>query len=464
MRFCKKAYLALWMLLLLTLGGYYLFFAPRDGAYSPEENRTLTGFPAFTAENVFDGSFGEEMEQYLLDHFPGRNRVITQVNRLENALSMASHEDYLRITQGVEDPLVNNDIQEDLEALLQEIATQPTVRPTEPPATEPAVPGETVPVENPPIEPKPPAAAEDFPAMMGLYIDYGSQPHYQLMQYSRDSVVAVTAVLNKYAAILPENGKLLFTVCPGSYLMQLYESQENKRTIYYTWDEAVNALSSDNVYAFDTAEILAEAIRDGEYVTYRTDNHWTSYGAWLVYTHMASRAGKELCRYPDDFTVTTETFKGTYFRDDPSAYWGVEADTLTMLMPRIPVENRRITGPDQYEVIDFLNMDANPQDRYTVFLSGPGGPWRYVVCDNDQTENCLVITDSFGLSFIPFLTGNYKEIHYYDPRFYDRDVVGCTVAEMIEENEIQDIYVIVADFHSFISSFLIGDANKNLYG
>ena len=38
-------FVAAWMAGLLALGAYYVFLAPRDSAYSEEENRNLTGFP-----------------------------------------------------------------------------------------------------------------------------------------------------------------------------------------------------------------------------------------------------------------------------------------------------------------------------------------------------------------------------------------------------------------------------------
>ena len=41
-----KAFLTLWMLLLLSLGGYYAFAAPREAEYSGQENRNLAAFPA----------------------------------------------------------------------------------------------------------------------------------------------------------------------------------------------------------------------------------------------------------------------------------------------------------------------------------------------------------------------------------------------------------------------------------
>ena len=468
--FLKKLCIILWLSVLICLGGYYLFFAPRDSAFSETENRTLAGFPAATGDSVFSGDFGEAIETYLLDRFPGRDRVIMAVNRLESLFSFASHEEYLLIAEDVEDPLDSEEYTVDLEELLASLEqnTEPTTQPAETEATEVTEAPEpteleiTEPVEDPPIVAKPMVNLEDYPEVLGMYMDRGTGESAQ-KTYSRSSVAAVTAVLNKYAELLPENGKLMFTVGPPSYVVQRFVNAEEKVSFHNTWDELITDLGRDNVYAFDSSEILSEAIKVGEYVSFRNDNHWTPYGAYLVYRQMAARAGKELVSYTEDFDITVEEpFRGTYYRDDPAAYMYVPADTLERLMPKIPVEYRQITGKDEYKVIDFLEMDAAQNDRYTVYLGGPGGPWRYVECDNEQTENCLVVTDSFGLTVIPFLTGNYKQIHYYDARYYNYDTVGYTVAEMIEKYNIHDIYVIVADFHSFDSGFLLNTANYHL--
>ena len=474
-RIIPKLFLTAWIALLILLGGYYLFFAPRDSAYSPEENRTLAGFPDITAESVFSGKFGEEFEKYLLDHFPWRNAMISATNKIQSFLSFATHEEYLQIADGVDDPLDEDDYLDDMDDLLSGL-TKPTTPPTSAP-TQPTGPTQTVPptsvpettepivtepVENPPIETKPAVSLEDFDATLGMYMNTGAGDA-AMFTYSRQNVAAVTAVLNKYASLLPENGKLMFTMGPPSYVVNRFVNAKEKISFYGTWDEVVNGLGSDNVYAFDSSEILSGAIQEGEYVSFRTDNHWTPYGAYLVYSQMAARAGKELCSYTEDFEITSEEpFRGTYYRDNPTAYMNVQPDTLERLMPKIPVEYRKITGKDTYEVMEFLNFNAVQNDRYTVYLGGPGGPWRYVECDNEETENCLVVTDSFGLTVMPFLTHNYKQVHYYDARYYNQDTVGYTVAEMIEKYDIHDIYVIVADFHSFNSGFLISTANKQL--
>lgn len=469
-KYLPRIFIALWMLLLIVLGVYFLLFAPRDSAYSEEENRTLAGFPAVTAENIFSGKFGTEIESYLLDHFPGRSTVISATNALQSALSFASHDEYLMIADAVEDPLDSGDYQDDLEDLLaglEETVPITTAPPTQPSET---IPGETQteitvptgPVENPPIEKKPPASLEDYPVKVGVHMDRGDGPMLAI-SYSRKNVAAATMLMNKIANLLPENGKLLFAMSPVSVSAQRYIKAANKAGFYSDWDDVVNGLGADNVYAFDVPEILSDAINEGKYTFFRTDIHWTPYSAYLTYCQMIRQAGKEPCSYEDDFVHTfEEPFRGTYYRDDPAAYGKVKPDVLELLMPKVPLEYRQMTGPDQYKVVDFLQMNANKNDRYTVYLGGPGGPWRYIECDNGETENVLVITDSFGMTFMPFLTANYKQIHYCDPRYFDAKKAGGTIAELIEKYEIQDVYVVVGAIHSFNSSFLLSDLNKGL--
>ncbi len=468
-----RAYIALWLALLLVLGMYYLLLAPRTSVYSEEENRTLAAFPELTAESLFSGEFGRDMETYLLDHFPFRSAVISFVNRVQSALSFATYEEYLQIADGPEDPLDKEDYLGDMDDLLQDLVpgiseppavttvqTQP--QETQPTATVPSTTEPTQPQEIPPITQKPAASLEDYPARLGLYMDTGAG-NQAVTTYSRENVAAVTAVLNKYAKLLPENGKLMFTVVPQSIYANRFVSAANKVSFLSDWDDLVNGMGADNVYAFDAAEILSEAMKQGEYVYFRTDMHWNPYGSYLVYQQMAAQAGKTPCSYTEDFEITVETpFRGTYYRDNPAAYMNVEPDVLDLLMPKHSLQWRRITGGDEYKIIDFLDFNAQQNDRYTVYLGGPAGPWTYAESDNGETENCLVITDSFGLGYIPFLTCNYKQVHYYDARYFDAGITGGNVAQLMEKYGIQDVYVVVGDLHSFDSSFLLSSANNQL--
>lgn len=468
----KKIAIVFWVGCLLGLGIYYVSAAPKEATFSVEENRNLAGFPLLSFETLIKGEYGNEMESYLLDRFPGRNSIINTANKVQGKLSIATYEEYLLVAEDSVDHLDAGDYEDHIDQLLGQLEEY-----EESPenmgekhsidSEETLILQETMieeKKEDPPIEKKPEAKIENYDDQLNVCMDINGQS-YVKASYDKNNVLAVTAVLNRYADLLPQDGKLMFTVVPQSIQANQFVNASGKESYYTQWDEVVNAFGRDNVYAFDTAWILTEAMCRDEYVYFRTDMHWTPYGSYLVYKKMIERAGLEACDYENDFTHSMETpFRGTYYRDNPSAYMDVVPDDLDILTPNFSLEWRRITGKDEYKLIDFINLKAASNDRYTVYLGGPAGPWTYAECDNDKEENCLVLMDSFGLGYLGFLTTNYKQVHYYDPRYFKKEVVGYSVAEMIEQYQIQDIYVIIGDLHSFNSSFLVTDANQQLDG
>ena len=468
-------FIILWGALLIGLAIYYVLAAPRESTFSEEENRMLSAMPELSLRSFLNSELSDGLEDWLLDHFPDRNMIIAQADRLKDGMSIATYDEYMAIAgDGSKDPLDSEVRGEDIDSLLGALGTAGTPRPDVTAAPETTAVPETIaspepqgtetapPKENPPIEKKPEAYIDDYPAELGVYAELdGATVTYS--KYKRDNVLAVTAVLNQYAELLPQDGKLLFTVVPQSSVGNKFVNSSKNGRFYSTYCDVVNAFGRDNVYAFDAASILSEAILKDEYVYFRSDMHWTPYGTYLVYREMAARAGKTPCDYENDFDHSTEEpFLGTYYRDNPTDYLRRNADSLELLSPLFPLEWRRVTGRDEYKIIDFLDFNAVANDRYTVYLGGPAGPWTYADSENGADENCLVLTDSFGLGFIPFVTNNYKQVHYYDPRYYDQNKVGYTVAEMIKKYNIQDIYVVIGDLHSFNSSFLLTTAREQL--
>ena len=303
--------------------------------------------------------------------------------------------------------------------------------------------------------------AEDYPNYCTVHLSFDDRD-YDHYSYSKKSVLAFTSVLDRLAALLPEDGTLVYTMVPQASVGNLFVNAEEKRS--FTADDAalVEAFGARNVHAVSAADILGTAILEGQYVYFRTDMHWTPLGTYLVYRQMVTLAGLEPVER-EEFDIRVETpFRGTYYRDHPTNYMYNNPDDLELLSPRFPLEWRRITAPDEYREIPFLDDNARANDRYTVYLGGPAGPWTYAQCDNGQTDNCLVITDSFGLAFVPLMTQHYAQVHYYDPRFFNASVVGGSVAELIEKYEIKDIYVVVGDLHSYNSEFMLYQVSGQL--
>ncbi len=473
---------SVFLLMLLLLAGYYLFLAPKEKSYSETENRYLSGVPDFK-EALSGQNLDSECESYLLDRFPKRDAVITVANKLNAKLSIATFGDYMLVNDGAVDPLdagADYEVtQKALDALLKDLTAQASKAPEEPtetpvsPSGEPAVspseapeaepsPLPTVspsaePSENPPIVPKEPADPLDYAEKLSAYM-LVDERKTSFGTYTRDSVLALTAMLDQYAEVLPEGGKLMATVVPQSTYANQFVNSNHNGTMKQDYIEVMNAFSRDNVYVFDAAEILTEPIKNDEYVYFRTDMHWTPLGSYYVYKEMVERAGLPAADYMTDYVHTTEEpFLGTYYRDNPTEYFENHADSLELLEPPFAHTLYRADGVDSFHEIPYLKQDAKKNDRYTVYLGGPAGPWTYVECDNGKEENALVLMDSFGLGYFTFLTQNYKQVHYYDPRYYDYDTVGYTVYEMIEKYNIRDIYVVIGDLHSFNSGFMFRD-------
>ena len=68
----KKLVLPMLFCLLLAIGTLLGLILP-DRHYSDHERRTLKQLPALTGKRFFSGSYGEELEVYLADQFPGRD-------------------------------------------------------------------------------------------------------------------------------------------------------------------------------------------------------------------------------------------------------------------------------------------------------------------------------------------------------------------------------------------------------
>lgn len=436
----RRFFYNFWLIIPCVLLLYFVIAHPAGGRFSETENRKLAEFPHVSLKTIFNGSFENGIESYLLDSFIGRDKVIGLTNKAKDVMSIASYEEFMAISEGnTDDPLDTDEVDVDIDSTMEELNKET-------------------------ITHKESANLDDFPLTVGCYIEKSGSKE-TLLEYSRDRALAVTAVLNRYAELLPENGKVVFTMVPQSIRGNRFLGASGSDRFYSTYDEIINAFGADNVFAVDTPEILSTAMKAGDYCYFRTDMHWTPYGSYLVYKEMMNIVVKDPLDYKSDFDIKVEEpFLGTYYRDNPSEYMKNNADALDVLMPKTSFEFRRITGKDTYNVIDFLNWNARSNDRYTIYLGGPAGPWTYTEASNGEEENALVIMDSFGLGFFPLVVGNYHQVHYYDPRYFDKSAVGYSVAEMIKKYNIQDVYVVVGDLHSFDSGFLITTAAAQFEG
>ncbi|MDD4769233.1 MAG: DHHW family protein, partial [Eubacteriales bacterium] len=106
---------------------------------------------------------------------------------------------------------------------------------------------------------------------------------------------------------------------------------------------------------------------------------------------------------------------------------------------------------------DIIDMKyANEiTDKYLAFMSSGGANWSVVKTDVHNGEKVMVIKDSFGNAFVPFLLPHYEEIYIVDPRFYNVSTTG-NIVDFVKENGINEvvfcIYMEDVNWHKFMSS------------
>ena len=171
--------------------------------------------------------------------------------------------------------------------------------------------------------------------------------------------------------------------------------------------------------------------RRNSYIYYRSDHHWTSYGAFVAYEAASQILGYNSRKY-DDFTIehADSEFRGTLFSktlDFEITPDVIDYYTLTEGEPEVKVsvfknydtETNQVIY-DEYDSMYFRSF-LQVKDKYSSFL-GQNSP--IVTVENKNAKNdksILLIKDSYAHSFVPFLSKEYTKVTMIDLRYINTD-------------------------------------------
>ncbi|MBQ6677371.1 MAG: hypothetical protein IJM71_04915 [Clostridia bacterium] len=196
--------------------------------------------------------------------------------------------------------------------------------------------------------------------------------------------------------------------------------------IDYKWAyESMNSIcASKGLNCPDTREMI-QAHRD-EYLYYKTDHHWTDRGAYYAYAAFAKSIGLEPTPLENfKVEILSETYQGSMYDYTQNEMVKSFFDTVEAYMPTKPQTMTIQNKQGEYQTYDSSIMTWS--DTYAAFLCGDN-PYTVInVPENPQDLNILVLKDSFGNAFIPFLSENYGNIYVVDTRysaFNIKDLLG----------------------------------------
>lgn len=175
------------------------------------------------------------------------------------------------------------------------------------------------------------------------------------------------------------------------------------------------------------------AASDG-YIFYRTDHHWTSYGAYLGYSALAKNLGYKAISI-DQFNIehVSHEFLGTLYSKVLCKEDLIDSIDLYTYAQGNPVtEVIRYTGKNTqtYSSV-FFRENLEKKDKYTVFL-GPNCPVVKVKTNLNNGKKLVVFKDSYANSMAQFLSLHYEEISFVDLRRLNQPL-----SDYVDLNEYQ---------------------------
>ena len=462
----KKLYtvfLALVLLVAVAFGLYSL--VDKDDKISERENRGLKQKPKFSVSSFFDGSYMTELETYYTEQFPLREKLLNlnaQLNLFYN-YSGGSGSDGAIVIQ-----TTNN-------AGIGGIGGAQGTPPQEETPAETETPGETAGENEPggtetpqPEEPvdEPEEPAEEDPELDNpenaqtagsmLVVDDRALE----IVYSNEEIETKYAeAVNALAEALGPDVKTYSLVTPNS--TQFYGpesvrsgSNDQKAMIEYVYSKLDSSITTVDAYSKLRSHV-------DEYIYFRTDHHWTQLGAYYAYTAFCEAAGLDAVPL-DEFetgqvtcsTTGATTFLGTLYNHVAEANAGLAAamaanpDTATYYMPIVKtnavayqtIVNGELYGA--YEGVTTVAKTVADSYLYMAYLCGDQAI-EIIETDVDNDKVCMVLKESYGNSFVPFLTSHYSKIVVVDPRYHNTDKYAALyLPELAELTGVTDLIVI----------------------
>ncbi|MEH6942129.1 DHHW family protein [Bacillus sp. JJ722] len=201
-------------------------------------------------------------------------------------------------------------------------------------------------------------------------------------------------------------------------------------------DEIYDNLDSD-IKTIDAYTALED--HKNEYIYFNTDHHWTALGAYYAYEQFAKEAGFKAKSLKEYEKHSKKDFLGTLYTQTQDVKLKANEDVVDYY--KIPVDYdvfRYEKGKEDTAVPSTLYADyVDGVNSYSVFLHGDFPMIKIQNNDSKNGKKLVVVKESYGNAFVPFLIPHYEEIYVVDSRYYNG-----SLPKLVEEYEVGEVLFI----------------------
>lgn len=449
----KKLYICLMgalLAVLIAVGAISLL--DTDPTVLAGENRKIEK-PKFSWSALLDGSYVQQLESYYTDTFPFREKLMPLNQELNKFYyySGSGDSNYLAIdfNGGAEQ---GGESLHDVENALNnpEGAGNTTTPETTDPSTD--TPEQQTPFtgnaeEETTTPPDIDIPDENQAAAIGTIIVVGDNA-MDIPTANNEVIDSYADAVNNLSQALGSDVQTISLVTPNS---GEFYSPESSHTGSHSQkdmiDRCYNAMN-DNIVTVDAYSALRD--HANEYIYFRTDHHWTALGAYYAYTQYCKATGFDPVPLDQFQTGTYENFLGsmyTYTQKYPqSQALKDNPDTLTYYLPIVETHAKYYSDATLSDGIAisvvYTKLAENVSNKYLCFIGGDT-PVCVVETAVEDGPVCMVLKESYGNAFVPFLTSHYSKIIVIDPRQFNQDgKPSLDLPAFAKEQGVDDLLVI----------------------
>ena len=280
-------------------------------------------------------------------------------------------------------------------------------------------------------------ALDVVPQESGSIYVYGDTG-YERFYYTAKGCEGYASMVNSVKAKLPATTDVYAVVVPNSAGIMLTEnaqkkmgSDDQKKAIDYTY-----SLMDPSVKTVDTFDTLKN--HNKEYLFFRTDHHWTQLGAYYAYRQFCK--AKEIMPH-DKSEYEFHSYPGLvgslYNYSGKNDALKQNPDTVEVWVPLST--NECTYGSTTGKIV--------PSNASYGFI---GGDQPMVTIDNPKLSDgtsCVLVKESYGNAFAPFLTDHYDKVYVVDYREYKGNLT-----EFIYNNNVNDVIFLNNDEFLLVQS------------
>ncbi len=439
----KKIYslLSFALLLLMLFVGIYTL-ADEDATFSQSENRNLKTNPQWSFGSMVRGEWFEEYLAYFRDTFPNRESLLEsnrELNSFYYFTAFADQDDVQIVIDFQSNAAHGGEALQQTQPSSSELS--PSIEPTEPTSLPPESTQPTPPTETIPEPTEPDAPTED----LGQAILVGNRA-MDVPYFDHTAIETYAQAVNDIADALGSGVRTFCIDVPNAaafYAPKDYRTGDNDQQamIEYCYSKL-----ADNVIAVDVYPLMAR--HTDEYLYFRTDHHWTQLGAYYAYLVFCEAAGFEAEPLEKFETGSYTNFVGsmyTYLAAYPQAsVLYNDPDTLYFYRPFVDLNTTYYTDATLntgYAIGTICYIESYVSNKYLTYLGGDH-PITIIETDVDGPV-CILLKESYGNAFAPWLTSHYSKIIVIDPREFNREgMPSLDLAQFAKEQNVSDCIIL----------------------